>query len=210
MVMTMDQRFANEIVQKVEIKSPCQVNWDSMEGDAKVRFCSQCNLNVFNISEMSTTEAAAVVSQEGGRPCVYLRRRDDGTVITQNCPVALRAARDRVGLAAVLAVLCLTYGFSMAAHSQGLSVPGLTVDPRYGAIQTVGTLADYGYDCARDISRFVTWTTFLVCFFFPKKHHITVKRAIIELLVLMTIPVLVHFIGIFMINNIGGLGGGGI
>jgi hypothetical protein len=74
----------------------------------------------------------------------------------------------------------------------------------------VGQLADYGYDTARDISRIVTLISFFVCCFIPMDKRISVKRALIELIALACIPLLVHLIGTFFINNFGGLGGGGI
>jgi len=69
-----------------------------MEGDERVRFCSQCKLNVFNLSSMSRREAEALVRSKEGRLCIRFYRRSDGTILTDNCPVGLRAARRRVAL----------------------------------------------------------------------------------------------------------------
>ena len=38
---------------QVTISYPCPADWNSMEGDERTRFCSQCKLNVYNISEMT-------------------------------------------------------------------------------------------------------------------------------------------------------------
>jgi hypothetical protein len=42
---------------------------------------------------------------------------------------------------------------SAATAKGGSSPAGAPVDPRYGQSNEVGQLADYGYDCARDVSR---------------------------------------------------------
>jgi hypothetical protein len=75
-----------------------------MSGDDKVRFCSMCELNVYNISNMTTKEAGQIIRKKEGKLCVQLRRRRDGTVITENCPVGLRKLRDTFRRCAVLAI----------------------------------------------------------------------------------------------------------
>ena len=95
------------LLTKIQIAAPCHVDWDSMTGDERKRFCGDCKLNVFNISEMSTKDAAALIRESEGRACLRLYRRADGTVITDNCPVGLRKVRDRMikTAAAVVAYL---------------------------------------------------------------------------------------------------------
>jgi len=199
---------AREIVQKVTVESPCSVGWETMDGDEKVRFCGQCKLNVYNISAMSETEAAGVLTRAGGRPCVFLRRQEDGTVVSDNCPVALRSMRKRMARSAMVGLLTLTYGLALYTQSQNIAVPGLAVNPLYGHSSEMGQLADYGYDRARDISRMVTALAFFICLFVPMDKRITVKRGLVELILLACVPLLVHMIGTFFINNFGGLGGG--
>jgi hypothetical protein len=93
---------------QVHIASPCHVSWDEMRGDDQVRFCAHCKLNVYNLSEMPRDEAARLVQEREGRLCVRLYRRHDGTVLTRDCPVGLRALRQRlVRSAAALAGLLL-------------------------------------------------------------------------------------------------------
>jgi hypothetical protein len=82
----------------VKIAAPCPADWDQMfsfEGD-RVRFCSQCNLNVYNLSGMSRQEAEALITKTEGRLCVRFYRRADGSILTQNCPVGLKAIKRRV------------------------------------------------------------------------------------------------------------------
>jgi hypothetical protein len=64
--------------------------------DERVRFCSQCNLNVYNLSDMSRQEAETLITKTEGRLCVRFYRKADGSVLTQNCPVGLERIRRRV------------------------------------------------------------------------------------------------------------------
>lgn len=80
----------------MRIASPCSVGWERMAGDDRVRFCNQCNLNVYNISEMTRKQAEALIATTEGRLCAKLYRRADGTILTRDCPVGLRALRRRV------------------------------------------------------------------------------------------------------------------
>ena len=59
----MKKHEIKELLQSVFIETPCSVSWDSMTGDDKVRLCSQCNLNVHNLSNMSDEEAALVLQR---------------------------------------------------------------------------------------------------------------------------------------------------
>jgi hypothetical protein len=67
-----------------------------MNGDDRVRFCSSCNLNVYNFAEMTSYEVQSLIANSGGRLCGRLYRRTDGTVLTRDCPVGLRAVRRKV------------------------------------------------------------------------------------------------------------------
>src|SRR5262245_1451782 len=88
------------LLDDVRIASPCTASWDAMTGSETVRFCDQCRLSVYNLSAMTAAEAAALVERTEGRMCARLYRRADGTVITRDCPVGLRAAMRRAGRAA--------------------------------------------------------------------------------------------------------------
>lgn len=139
------------LVQKLSIAAPCDVPWDSMEGDERTRFCGQCKLNVYNIAEMSTKDAAAMVRKAEGRLCLKLYRRADGTVITDNCPVGLRKIRNRMKRVAAAVLMSLAWvGLISSAQAQGLvgapvevryGVPIVEpIDPRYGLTGEVGNL----------------------------------------------------------------------
>ena len=107
----------NISLSQIRIASPCTVSWDSMNGDDRSRFCGQCELNVYNISTMTQSEAEHLIAQKEGRVCLRLYKRADGTVITRDCPVGLAALRKRAAwmiskIAA--AVVLLASGFAWA------------------------------------------------------------------------------------------------
>ena len=80
---------------EVKVASPCPADWETMIGNDRVRFCGQCELNVYNLSAMSRSEAESLIARTEGRLCVRFYRRKDGSIITQDCPVGLRALKRR-------------------------------------------------------------------------------------------------------------------
>lgn len=102
----------------LRVAAPCSSDWNQMLGTERVRFCSQCNLNVYNLSSMKRSEAEALISSTEGRLCVRYYRRADGTILTDNCPVGLRAIRrrvSRVATATLSAVLSFFAGLGLYA-----------------------------------------------------------------------------------------------
>ncbi len=83
-----------------------------MHGDDRTRFCEQCHLHVYNISELTRRQVEALITETEGRFCARLYRRADGTVLTKDCPVGLRAIRRRVSRmtgAAITALLSFCF-----------------------------------------------------------------------------------------------------
>jgi len=72
-----------------------------MTGDDRLRHCDECQLSVYNIAELTRAEAEALIANSEGRICARIYRRPDGTVITRDCPVGLRAIRRRMARSAV-------------------------------------------------------------------------------------------------------------
>jgi hypothetical protein len=84
------------LLDSVRIASQCNASWEKMQGDERVRFCGDCSKNVYNISAMAAEEAEALLaSRLNGEICVRLYRRDDGTVLTEDCPVGVKKKRRR-------------------------------------------------------------------------------------------------------------------
>jgi hypothetical protein len=98
---------ATSSLDRVRIATPCPASWEEMTGDDRVRFCDQCQLNVYNLSELTRNEAESLIASTEGRLCGRFFRRPDGTVLTKDCPVGLRALRLRVSkrVAAVFATI---------------------------------------------------------------------------------------------------------
>jgi len=111
----------------VQVAAPCKSGWEQMIGSERMRFCGACNLNVYNLSGMTRFEAESLIARNEGRLCVRFYRRADGSIITKDCPVGLRAIQRRVSyLAKAIITAALTFFASMGLTSlfAGLPVPG--------------------------------------------------------------------------------------
>lgn len=103
-----------------DITTPCNVGWENMQGDERVRFCQHCSLNVYNLAEMTDDEVKQLVAERPpGRLCVRMTKRPDGTIVTNNCPVFLRRFRSMLLRRApwVLAAWSIIFSHQMA-HAQ--------------------------------------------------------------------------------------------
>jgi hypothetical protein len=114
------------VLENLRIASPCTADWDEMLGDERVRFCGQCERNVYNLSEMSRAEAEALVGRAEGRMCVRLYQRADGTVLTSDCPVGARRQRLRhrvwASLSGAVASAALFLGLAGARANADLEI----------------------------------------------------------------------------------------
>jgi hypothetical protein len=83
-----------------------------MTGTAQVRHCRICEKDVFNLSAMTEAEAESLLLRARGPLCARFYRRQDGTLVTSDCPVGRRRQRrGRIAgvfsaLAAMLATAC--------------------------------------------------------------------------------------------------------
>jgi hypothetical protein len=100
---------------QVSVASPCKVSWDTMVGDDRIRYCDQCAQRVYNLSEMTAAEAQSFVAQPSDRTCVRFYRRFDGTMMTKDCPVGLRAVRRRVAMFGAAIMAAVVGGLSLGA-----------------------------------------------------------------------------------------------
>jgi plastocyanin len=111
-------------IDRLRIATPCPISWEQMTGDNRVRFCAHCQLNVYNISELSRREAETLVASSEGRLCTKLYRRADGTILTKDCPVGLRALRMRVSkraaavFAAIVSIASVAFGQQSSAKDE--------------------------------------------------------------------------------------------
>ena len=89
------RKFTNPL-DNIQVASPCSADWNEMYGNDRKRFCGDCKLNVYNLSDMTRQEAENLLMSSEGRLCVRFFRRADGTVLTKNCPVGWQAVKHRV------------------------------------------------------------------------------------------------------------------
>ncbi len=74
----------------LNIATPCRADWERMDWEdeeGRVRFCRTCEKNVYNISLMSRAEALDLIRAQEGQVCLRLSKRQDGTLITNDCPI---------------------------------------------------------------------------------------------------------------------------
>ncbi len=130
------------VLEDVAIAAPCSADWDQMVGDDKVRFCGQCEKNVYNLSALPRDEAEALLSAREGKMCVRLYKRADGTVLTSDCPVGVTRRRRRRAVAGVLGGGLLAAGAALAAPTTvGKTQMGSPVPARATMSVTMGDVA---------------------------------------------------------------------
>lgn len=64
---------------KIDIDNPCNENWEQMTGCEQKRFCGSCNKNVYNISEMTETEASTLLKTIKD-PCVRFSEDENSNI----------------------------------------------------------------------------------------------------------------------------------
>jgi hypothetical protein len=111
------------LLDSLRVASPCKANWDEMPGDERVRFCGKCEKNVYNLSAMSREEAAELVRAREGNLCARMFQRSDGTLISQDCPVGVRAKRVRRAAVAAVGGGLMAAAFLTTARHGALAMP---------------------------------------------------------------------------------------
>ncbi len=104
-------------------------------------------------------------------------------------------------------------GLSLGAPSDGGGLVGAPADPRYGQSNEVGQLADFGYNTAQDIVRILTAISALISMIVAAafiRGQKSISRLVIAkaIILVLAVPMVIHLMGTFVINNFGGLGGG--
>lgn len=120
----------------VQVAAPCKADWEQMIGSERMRFCGECNLNVYNLSGMTRFEAESLIARNEGRLCVKFYRRFDGSIITKDCPVGLRAIQRRVSYLAK-AIMAAGLAFLASIGLNGL-IPNV---PAFRPQRTMGVMA---------------------------------------------------------------------
>ena len=109
---------ATELLAQVKVASPCPARWEDMSGDERSRFCLQCNKHVYNLSAMSSRDAAELIRAKEGKLCSRFYRRSDGTMLTADCPVGLEryGRRLKALYSTAAALLFSSLGVSAWSH----------------------------------------------------------------------------------------------
>ena len=123
------------ILDNIRIAAPCPAEWAGMLGDDRSRFCGSCEKHVYNLLAMSADEVVRLIQEQEGKLCCRLYRRADGTVLTGDCPVGVRAVWRRMKqlvMACAAAVLVCVGGVLMPSivagrPSSNASSPGPVV-----------------------------------------------------------------------------------
>ena len=143
-------RFTNPLGH-VRVAAPCPADWERMRGDERVRFCDQCSLNVYNLSGMTRREAENLLTNAEGRLCVRFYRRKDGTILTNNCPVGLRALKRRVSRVASAILSAVVSFFAGLGISSSFDLyRSLNTDETVGDIQTMGAVVAPAQEAVAD------------------------------------------------------------
>jgi hypothetical protein len=102
---------------RIKVASPCSAKWELMKGDDQVRFCAECHKHVYNLSAMTRRDAENLLREKDGRICTHYYRRQDSTILTEDCPAGLRVKAARLRRRAGVAFSGLL-GFAATAFAQ--------------------------------------------------------------------------------------------
>ena len=102
------------LLDAVEVKTPCEQAWKTMRGNSEIRFCDHCAKDVHNLSEMTRKKARKLVAQSNGGICVRYIRRPDGKI--QTIKNTLHQITRQTGIAA--GVLGTSLAVSSLAYAQ--------------------------------------------------------------------------------------------
>lgn len=69
---------------ELHIEAPCHRSWQEMNGNSQLRFCNQCEKNVYDLTTFTSAEVDSLFRDSQGLPCVRFYRNDDGAVITKD------------------------------------------------------------------------------------------------------------------------------
>ncbi len=112
------KKVSTALLDNVYLASPCSMSWDSMSGDDRKRACAGCGKNVFNLSDMSRSEAESFLAENGTSQCAIFFRREDGSIMTDDCPRALRKLRNQCKLVVKVATGLIAFLVALPAQAQ--------------------------------------------------------------------------------------------
>jgi hypothetical protein len=147
------------LLDRVEIISPCTADWDGMTGTDQIRYCSECHKYVYNLSQMTRREAEALVAASPTQVCARMIRDINGRTLTADSlppvrllgwrpgPVASAVVSAMIGIAPGLAPLAKAdqgsarARYSQSDHRKQLPSPGGDVSSIAGTVSEVNGVA---------------------------------------------------------------------
>jgi hypothetical protein len=108
------------MLDRLEIASPCDRNWDDMmrTADERVRACGGCNKYVYEVSGLTAEQVDRLMLETDGTACVRYYQRADGTILLADCTVGTRRrAVRRYAAAGLLAALAGSAIVAGATHA---------------------------------------------------------------------------------------------
>ena len=92
----------------IDIKNPCHLKWNSLEGNSCERFCSSCATPVVDLTQKSNSEIIGFVMKQKGRVCGRIRQDQVDRILLQN----------RTNTSLIKAFFVFVLGFATITTSQ--------------------------------------------------------------------------------------------
>jgi carboxypeptidase family protein len=138
---------------ELEITSPCNADWNEMNGTEQIRYCTECNKYVYNLSAMTRREAEELAATSRGQMCTRMIRDLGGRTITVDSlppvrllgwrpgPIASTVVSTILSIAPSAAALSRTprassqqYSQNESARKASRSVPAITTGALTGTV----------------------------------------------------------------------------
>src|SRR5689334_9880496 len=116
-----------ELIQQLRIAGPCEVDWDSMIGNDRVRFCEHCRLSVHHVDSLNRKQLRRLIARSHGRLCVNYTQPNVATGVNA-FPILHKIGRRTSALAAGAFSATLSISTATAATQPNLRRPSFA-DP---------------------------------------------------------------------------------
>lgn len=122
--------------------TPCGAVWKDSDTGDRCRFCERCQSHVYDFTGLELPEAEELILKREAITKPSLFRRADGKFLTRDCPVAVKAKRDKIlaiggAIAAGAAIIAFFLMMPPPPHK-----PPATAD-REPSVQSPGTGTEY-------------------------------------------------------------------
>jgi len=114
-----------ELIQQLRLSSPCEVEWDSMIGNDRVRFCEHCRLSVHHVDSLNRKQLRRLIARSRGRLCVNYTQPNVQTG-PNAFPILHKIGRRTSALAAGAFSATLSISTATAATQSQLRRPSFT------------------------------------------------------------------------------------